>query len=260
MVIDVDGGDNADLPVFNIQPSRTRRRSISRQEAIFIEPTGNSLENVSKAASTTKRTGDDDDDDNDGEHANNETYKKKNDFVQDIYLTVPDTDLKRDRAASVDSSFSKLTSNGKTEELQSECDGFALTVPSNALRSRSVDIVLPTNEQERYKALSLAGPSMSKRYVTNVDCLLHNLLHFLLLSLSLSLLFFLSVCLLLHLLHFFSLFSPSCHEHEQNMVNWSMNVCACVWVSTKSRRLNIAITILCDSTLEQSADILNYAA
>lgn len=85
--------------------------------------------------------------------------------MQDIFLKVPDTDLKRDRAASVDSSFSKLSSNGKTEELQAQIDGFALTVPSNAIRSRSVDIVLPTNEQERYKALSLAGPSMSKRYV-----------------------------------------------------------------------------------------------
>lgn len=151
-----------DLPVFNIQPSRARRRSISRQEAIFIEPTGNSLENVSDAAlnvtesnkqQTTK------------ENADNETFKPKNDFVQDIYLAVPDTDLKRDRAASVDSSFSKLSSNGKTEELQSQIDGFALTVPSNAVRSRSVDIVLPTNEQARYKALALAGPSISKRYV-----------------------------------------------------------------------------------------------
>lgn len=127
------------------------------------------MENVSDAASksecSTKRNSNDGDEE-DAAHADNETFNVKNDYVQDIYLTVPDTDLKRDRAASVDSSFSKMTSNGKTEELQSECDGFALTVPSNALRSRSVDIVLPTNEQERYKALALAGPSMSKRYVT----------------------------------------------------------------------------------------------
>lgn len=133
------------------------------------------MENVSDAASKSECSNiakcnindhHDDGDDEDAAHADNETFKVKNDYVQNIYLTVPDTDLKRDRAASVDSSFSKMTSNGKTEELQSECDGFALlTVPSNALRSRSVDIVLPTNEQERYKALALAGPSMSKRYV-----------------------------------------------------------------------------------------------
>lgn len=156
-----------DLPVFSIQPTRSRRRSISRQEAIFIEPTGNSLENVSDAASSSAAAGSTSsfNQSSDEPNGDNEKYQTKTDFVQDIYLKVPDTDLKRDRAASVDSSFSKLSSNGKTEELQAQIDGFALTVPSNAIRSRSVDIVLPTNEQERYKALSLAGPSMSKRYV-----------------------------------------------------------------------------------------------
>uniref|UniRef100_A0A182QZK4 Eye-specific diacylglycerol kinase n=1 Tax=Anopheles farauti TaxID=69004 RepID=A0A182QZK4_9DIPT len=85
------------------------------------------------------------------------------DFVRDIYLQVPD--LKRDRAASVDSCFAKVT-GAKTEELQPPADGVAclnlLTVPSSgAVRSRSVDIVLPTEEQARYKALALAGPSGS---------------------------------------------------------------------------------------------------
>lgn len=163
----VDTGDQSqsssidyDLPVFHIQPTRARRRSISRQEAIFIEPTGASLENVSDAAD--KCDGGDDVDIK-SQFKDNEHFKStKNDFVQDIFLKVPDADLKRDRAASVDSSFSKLSSNGKTEELN---DSFALTVPSNAVRSRSVDIVLPTNEQERYKALALAGPAISKRYV-----------------------------------------------------------------------------------------------
>lgn len=67
-------------------------------------------------------------------------------------------DLKRDRAASVDSCFSKV-SQGKTEELQHS--GVSLEVPVGpnvALRSRSVDIVLPTDEQARYKALAMAAP------------------------------------------------------------------------------------------------------
>lgn len=142
---------------------RARRRSISRQEAIFIEPTGNSLENVADASlqSATKTETDQ------KTKTNNEQKFKKHEateHVKDFYLAVPETDLRRDRAASVDSSFSKLSSNGKQEELTPKIDGF-LAVPTNAVRSRSVDIVLPTNEQERYKALALAGPSMSKRYV-----------------------------------------------------------------------------------------------
>lgn len=158
--------DTQPAPTIDIELSaqyqnRGRRRSISRQEAIFIEPTGSSLENLDSVKSPTetepRRTA-----------KNNEkklnTSGDSNDYVQDYFLTVPETDLRRDRAASVDSSFSKLSSNGKTEELQPEIDGF-LSVPSTNVRSRSVDIVLPTNEQARYKALSLAGPSMSKRYV-----------------------------------------------------------------------------------------------
>lgn len=154
-----------ELPA-QLQPNRGRRRSISRQEAIFIEPTGSSLENLDsvKSPGSPKKS------------TNNEkplnTSCDSNDYVQDYFLAVPETDLRRDRAASVDSSFSKLSSNGKTEELQSKNDGF-LTVPTNAVRSRSVDIVLPTNEQARYKALALAGPSMSKRYV-NYKCIRTN--------------------------------------------------------------------------------------
>lgn len=82
--------------------------------------------------------------------------------VKDIYLQVPD--LKRDRAASVDSCFSKV-SQGKTEELQHS--GVSLEVPVGpnvALRSRSVDIVLPTDEQARYKALAMAAPAASPSY------------------------------------------------------------------------------------------------
>lgn len=132
-------------------PNRARRRSISRQEAIFVEPTGNSLENVTKSCESAAE----DDEPNKSTDGDNGST----DCVQDIYLTVPD--LKRDRAASVDSCFSKLSSSGKTEELQPPDGGFTLTVPVNscATRSRSVDIVLPTDEQARYKALALAGPS-----------------------------------------------------------------------------------------------------
>ncbi|XP_055625331.1 eye-specific diacylglycerol kinase isoform X2 [Toxorhynchites rutilus septentrionalis] len=156
-------------------PTRTRRRSISRQEAIFVEPTGNSLENVSSTechpqdiniivplavddnsdGSTTELLVDDNE-----QNSPPPTVVASKlvpaDFVRDIYLQVPD--LKRDRAASVDSCFTKVT-GAKTEELKPP-DGelTLLAVPSSgAIRSRSVDIVLPTEEQARYKALALAG-------------------------------------------------------------------------------------------------------
>ncbi|EEB12430.1 hypothetical protein Phum_PHUM178420 [Pediculus humanus corporis] len=71
--------------------------------------------------------------------------------VKDIFLQVPE--LKRDRAASVDSCFTKVSQSGKAEEVSSN----SLEPPSNvSLRSRSVDIVLPTDEQSRYKALAMA--------------------------------------------------------------------------------------------------------
>jgi diacylglycerol kinase (ATP) len=158
---------------------RQRRRSISRQEAIFVEPTGNSLENVSKVENN-----DDSDptidtaaielvsknktEPHDSKVATTNNYE--NDYVSDIYLAVPD--LKRDRAASVDSCFSKLSTGAKTEELHFSDGGLTLTVPSGAIRSRSVDIVLPTEEQARYKALALAGPisdRSGKGYVGNTN-------------------------------------------------------------------------------------------
>lgn len=89
-------------------------------------------------------------------NSNNETY-----IVGNIFLTVPE--LKRDRAASVDSCFSKVSSAAKTEELQPPVGDLTLLVVPNsgATRSRSVDIVLPTEEQARYKALALTGPNNS---------------------------------------------------------------------------------------------------
>lgn len=128
-------------PSFELQPPSDepptlpqRRRSISRQEAFFVEPTGSSLENVRASE----------------EGANNNT---RDPLVHDIYLTVPE--LKRDRAASVDSCFSKVSGGARAEEINGT--GNSLTVPGSSLRSRSVDIVLPTAEQSRYKALSLTA-------------------------------------------------------------------------------------------------------
>lgn len=126
-------------PSFQLQPPideppilPQRRRSISRQEAFFVEPTGSSLENVRASEEGSAPTGDA--------------------IVHDIYLAVPE--LKRDRAASVDSCFSKV-SGARAEELNGTQD--SLTVPGSGHRSRSVDIVLPTAEQSRYKALALTS-------------------------------------------------------------------------------------------------------
>lgn len=130
----------------------SRRKSIHRQEAFFAEPTGTSLENMSDATSEPVSEGT-----SEGALSEGDTTTIPGLVVRDIYLQVPD--LKRDRAASVDSCFSKV-SQGKTEELQHS--GVSLEVPVGpnvALRSRSVDIVLPTDEQARYKALAMAAPS-----------------------------------------------------------------------------------------------------
>lgn len=128
-------------PSFELQPPLDepptlpqRRRSISRQEAFFVEPTGSSLENVRASE----------------EGANNAA---RDTLVHDIYLAVPE--LKRDRAASVDSCFSKVSGGARAEEINGTSN--SLTVPGSSLRSRSVDIVLPTAEQSRYKALALTA-------------------------------------------------------------------------------------------------------
>lgn len=137
-----------DIP---IPSTPARRKSIHRQEAFFAEPTGNSLENMSDAASEPFS-----DAASEGALSEGDATAGPGLVVRDIYLQVPD--LKRDRAASVDSCFSKVP-QGKTEELQHS--GVSLEVPVGpnvALRSRSVDIVLPTDEQARYKALAMAAP------------------------------------------------------------------------------------------------------
>lgn len=157
--------EHAMPPPLSPSTQRPRRRSISRQEAIFVEPTGNSLENVSQEEQQNLNSNnkssvdaiDSVDEASTMATCGSPTAAKHALVVRDIYLTVPD--LRRDRAASVDSCFSKVSSGSKTEELQPS-DGCFLTVPNiNATRSRSVDIVLPTDEQARYKALAMAGTS-----------------------------------------------------------------------------------------------------
>jgi len=85
--------------------------------------------------------------------------------VRDLFLAVPD--LKRDRAASMDSCFvNKPTPAGKPEEVvpvsptQLLCPDAGQPAGNN-LRSRSVDIVLPTDQQARYKALSTNNQTSS---------------------------------------------------------------------------------------------------
>lgn len=139
--------------------SPSRRKSIQRQEAFFAEPTGTSLENMSDGPSELFSDATSEGALSEGDAVNTTIPGL---VVRDIYLQVPD--LKRDRAASVDSCFSKM-SQGKTEELQHS--GVSLEVPVGpnvALRSRSVDIVLPTDEQARYKALAMAAPAGSALY------------------------------------------------------------------------------------------------
>ncbi|XP_050498075.1 eye-specific diacylglycerol kinase isoform X1 [Diabrotica virgifera virgifera] len=134
-------------PPVPMTPTQSRRKSIHRQEAFFGEPSGDSLESISDANSEAFSS--------DGA-----VSAPAGLVVKDIYLQVPD--LKRDRAASVDSCFSKV-SQVKTEEL--EHSGVSLEVPVGpnvALRSRSVDIVLPTDKQARYKALAMAAPCNSE--------------------------------------------------------------------------------------------------
>lgn len=109
---------------------RQRRRSITspklaRQEALTSFP---------------DRVDDEDDDDDDRDKKVNASSSF---VVRDIFLTVPD--LRRDRAASVDSCFNNKNANPE--------DRNYLDVPQQSTRSKSVDIVLPTDIQTRYTAL-----------------------------------------------------------------------------------------------------------
>lgn len=128
------------LEVMEGLPCMERRRSfgrLSRQEALTSFPTI-----VGSNDEDDDDDDDDEDDDDDDEDDNAEDKSKL--VVRDIFLTVPE--LKRDRAASVDSCFNN-TKNGKSDD----CD--SLIVPQQNIRSKSVDIVLPTDIQTRYTAL-----------------------------------------------------------------------------------------------------------
>ncbi|XP_076646918.1 retinal degeneration A isoform X1 [Halictus rubicundus] len=123
-------------------PARERRRSIaspklSRQEALTSYP--GDLPTVVSSTEDEEKIDDDDDDDEE----DNLSVSKTKFVVRDIFLTVPE--LKRDRAASVDSCFNNK--NGKGEHADT------LAVPQQSVRSKSVDIVLPTDAQTRYTAL-----------------------------------------------------------------------------------------------------------
>ena len=124
-------------------PGRERRRSIAspklaRQEALTSYP----AELPTLVSSTEDEEKPDDEDDE--EEASHEVGSSKCKFVvRDIFLTVPE--LKRDRAASVDSCFNNKNGHGE--------DADTLAVPQQSIRSKSVDIVLPTEAQTRYTAL-----------------------------------------------------------------------------------------------------------
>lgn len=115
-----------------------RQRRLSRQEALTTFP----LEHVSALISTaTASEAEDDDDDEENETV--EPCRSKF-VVRDIFLTVPE--LKRDRAASVDSCFNNNKNDGVA-------DAGSLAVTQQSIRSKSVDIVLPTDARTRYTAL-----------------------------------------------------------------------------------------------------------
>ncbi|XP_014488535.1 PREDICTED: eye-specific diacylglycerol kinase [Dinoponera quadriceps] len=117
-----------------------RQRRLSRQEALTCFPLELPLSDE-RARIFVAETEDDDDDD---ENYVDEACKSKF-IVRDIFLTVPE--LKRDRAASVDSCFN----NNKNSSGVADPD--LLAVPQQSIRSKSVDIVLPTDVRTRYTAL-----------------------------------------------------------------------------------------------------------
>lgn len=154
-------------------PGRERRRSISspklaRQEALTSYP----LELPTVVSSTE-----------DEEESTHDLSSSKCKFVvRDIFLTVPE--LKRDRAASVDSCFNNKNGHGE--------DADTLTVPQQNIRSKSVDIVLPTEAQTRYTALlpdTEARPPRGWVRLVNVTSPLFRILEYRIIDVSVSLYF-----------------------------------------------------------------------
>ncbi|XP_077262935.1 retinal degeneration A isoform X2 [Temnothorax americanus] len=130
------GPDSEVRPEF---PERQRR--LSRQEALTTFP----LEHLPALVSAATASSEADDDDDDEENEPVEPAPSGSKFVvRDIFLTVPE--LKRDRAASVDSCFNNNKNGGAA-------NADSLAVPQQSIRSKSVDIVLPTDARTRYTAL-----------------------------------------------------------------------------------------------------------
>ncbi|XP_024881690.1 eye-specific diacylglycerol kinase isoform X1 [Temnothorax curvispinosus] len=129
------GPDSEVRPEF---PERQRR--LSRQEALTTFP----LEHLPALVSAATASSEADDDDDDEENEPVEPPSGSNFVVRDIFLTVPE--LKRDRAASVDSCFNNNKNGGAA-------NADSLAVPQQSIRSKSVDIVLPTDARTRYTAL-----------------------------------------------------------------------------------------------------------
>ncbi|XP_012279968.1 eye-specific diacylglycerol kinase isoform X2 [Orussus abietinus] len=130
---------------------RPRRRSVSspklaRQEALdFLQSFGPRDDDDEEEEEAEAEEDDDEE----------ELERRRNGLVvRDIFLTVPDP--KRDRAASVDSCF-----DGNKGDKADRQD--SLAVPQQSTRSKSVDIVLPTEAQTRYTALLPTNGSRSLR-------------------------------------------------------------------------------------------------
>ncbi|XP_072752362.1 eye-specific diacylglycerol kinase isoform X3 [Anoplolepis gracilipes] len=128
---------------------RQRRRSLAspklaRQEALTTFPLESPLPTETTTIRTTSSVGLEADDDDDDDDENDIEPDKSKLVVRDIFLTVPE--LKRDRAASVDSCFNNNKNAGAS-------DADSLAVPQQSIRSKSVDIVLPTDVRTRYTAL-----------------------------------------------------------------------------------------------------------
>ncbi|KAL0104888.1 hypothetical protein PUN28_016499 [Cardiocondyla obscurior] len=130
-----DASTEPDSEVRTEFPERQRR--LSRQEALTTFP----LEHLPALVSAATSEADDDDDDEENEIVEPCTSQF---VVRDIFLTVPE--LKRDRAASVDSCFNNNKNGGAA-------NADSLAVPQQSIRSKSVDIVLPTDARTRYTAL-----------------------------------------------------------------------------------------------------------
>jgi len=134
---DASETDSTD-PSENESDRENEERTEKNQEALTTFP----LEHLPALVSVaTASEADDDDDDEENETV--EPCRSKF-VVRDIFLTVPE--LKRDRAASVDSCFNNNKNGGVV-------DADSLTVPQQSIRSKSVDIVLPTDARTRYTAL-----------------------------------------------------------------------------------------------------------